>query len=183
MKKSTSKLLNKDERDLVRATDAKRLAKLDTDQLVELHTRVRRARNKYLKLHRRQAGAQVDADRARGVAATKNQRTAVKAEVFEEALSAVSSQLASASKKSAAKLRKDRLKAARPSPKKGAAKKGAVGNRAARRKIRPATRYSSRTRNSSKRKGDQSLKSPARRKAAASSRASNKRRQAAKNNR
>ena len=178
MNKSTSKLLNKDERDLIRATDSKRLAKLDTDELVELHTRVRRARNKYLKLHRRQATAQVDADRARGVAATKNQRTAVKAEVFEDALSTVSAQLASASKRSAAKLKKDRLKAARATPKQGAA-----ANRATRRKSRPTSRNSTRTRNSSKRKGDQALKSPARKKAAASSRASNKRRQAKKNSR
>jgi hypothetical protein len=181
MDKATTKLLTKGERELIAETSPGRLAKLDTDELLELHSRVRRARNKYLTLHRRQAGEQVQIDGSRGVAAQKNQRTSTKAEVFEGALSAVSAQLAAASKKSAARLRKDRLAAARP-VRKGAAKKGGAKgsgtNRAARRGS--AADDPSRTNDSSKRKGDRAAKSPASKKATASSRAAAARRQAKK---
>lgn len=180
MNKATSKLLTKGERELISETTRSRLAKLDTDELLELHTRVRRARNKYLTLHRRQASEQVEIDGSRSVAAQKNQRTSTKAEVFEDALAAVSAQLATASKKSAARIRKDRLAAARPA-KKGAAKgakKGAGANRAARRGS--ASEDSSRTNDSSKRKGDRAAKSPASKKSTASSRAAGARRQAKK---
>ena len=123
---SNSKLLTVKERALVAATSKKRLSKMDVDELVELHKNVRRARNKYLKLHRRQAGRQVGADRARGVAATKNQRTSEKAEIFEDALANVSAQLAVASKANADQLRSDRekaeAKALRQRAKKGSAK-------------------------------------------------------------
>src|SRR5689334_1401677 len=39
---------------LIRETERDQLADLDEDALVELHTRVRRARNKYVKLYRRE---------------------------------------------------------------------------------------------------------------------------------
>lgn len=139
---ATSKLLSEKERSLIAATSKKRLAKLDADGLVELHEQVRRARNKYLKLYRRQAGNQVDRDRARGVAATRNQRTSQKAEVFEDALSAVSAQLAVASKGNAAKLRKERQQSeaaiAKQQAKKKAEKKKAAARQAADRKAAPA---------------------------------------------
>ena len=70
---------------------------------------MRRASRKYRKLHRRQASAQVRADRGRGKAAAKNQRSAVKAEVFEDALARVSRSLSKAAKESAAELKAERL--------------------------------------------------------------------------
>ena len=137
---STSKLLSVKERELVAATSPKRLAKLDVDQLVDLHQRVRRARSKYLTLYRRQAGDQVGKDRARGVAATKNQRTSVKAEVFEEALGAVSAQLAVASKQHAAEIRKERSAAERKAA--GAKKSGAKTGSGSKKKKRGAKKAS-----------------------------------------
>ncbi|MEZ5142954.1 MAG: hypothetical protein R2726_10610 [Acidimicrobiales bacterium] len=112
MNKATRALMSDAELELLRATEPKRLEPLDEDQLCELHARVRRARNKYAKLHRRQAGAQVRTERSRGTAAKKNQRTAAKAEVFEDALARVSRQLARAAKQAAAELRAERLAAA-----------------------------------------------------------------------
>lgn len=176
MNRAGSKLMTKGERELLAQTTKKRLAKLDVEELMELHARVRRARNKYQKLYRRQSFEQVKTDKSRGLAAPKNKRTSVKAEVFEDALSDVSSQLAIASKKSAKKLREQRLSSASPKPAKGAAGK----NRAARRSDKTDT---SRTKNSSKRKGDRSLKSPVSKKAKASSKATGKRRQAKKDGR
>jgi hypothetical protein len=53
---------------LVREVDPDRLAGLDEDALIELHTRVRRARNKHVKLYRRQAAALVEDVGGRGKA-------------------------------------------------------------------------------------------------------------------
>ena len=44
---------------LVRETDRERIAGLDEDTLVDLHTRIRRARDKYVKLYRREAATRV----------------------------------------------------------------------------------------------------------------------------
>jgi len=44
---------------LVRETERDQTVGLDEDALVELHTRVRRARNKYVKLYRREASTRV----------------------------------------------------------------------------------------------------------------------------
>lgn len=99
--------------DLVRETDKEKLATLDEDGLVELHTRVRRARNKYVKLYRRQAGARVEEFGGRGHARPKNRRNAQKAEVFEDTLARVSRHLAAAARRSAKELRAGRLADAR----------------------------------------------------------------------
>jgi hypothetical protein len=109
MKKSIRALLTDDEAELVSATEAHPLKRLDEDELLELLQRVRRARNKYSKLHRRQASSQVSADGGRGKAAERNNRTSQKAEVFEEALERVSAQLAKSAAQSAARLREERL--------------------------------------------------------------------------
>ena len=85
------------------------LRKLDEDALVELHTRVRRARNKYSKLYRRRASERVRKDGGRAKASVVNQRTLVKAEVFEDALAQVSAQLAKVAAQSARDLRDERL--------------------------------------------------------------------------
>lgn len=112
MDKATRNLLTDEEQKLVRRTEAPLLGRLDEEELVELHDRVRRARNKYAKLHRRQAAAQVGKDAARGVAAKRNQKTARKAEVFETALAQVSHQLAKVATERAAELRAARIAAA-----------------------------------------------------------------------
>lgn len=98
---------------LVRETERAALADLDEDGLAALHTRIRRARDKYVKLYRREAAARVPAIGARGQARPKNRRNAQKAEVFEEALARVSRALATAAKHSADALKAERLAAAR----------------------------------------------------------------------
>src|SRR4051794_18127936 len=94
---------------LVRETDPDRLAGLEEDSLIELHTRIRRARNKHVKVYRRQAAGRVAAAGGRGKARPVNARNRGKAEVFENALSAVSGQLAVVAKASAGALEAERL--------------------------------------------------------------------------
>ncbi len=94
---------------LVRETEPARLAELDEDALVELHLRVRRARDRQVKIYRRQAAALVADVGGRGGARPRNTRNRAKAEVFEEALARVSRRLAVAADESAAALRAERL--------------------------------------------------------------------------
>jgi len=98
---------------LVRECERDRITAADEDTLVELHGRVRRARNKYVGLYRRRAGARVAEYGGRGKARPKNLRNAGKAEIFEDALARVSRQLAIAARRSATQLRAERLAAAR----------------------------------------------------------------------
>lgn len=105
--------LTEAERSLVRETEPKRMAELDEDELVELHRRIRRARNKYVGQYRRQASAKVAQKGGRGMARPKNRRNAARAEVFEDALARVSRRLAVVAKASAAELKAERLAAAR----------------------------------------------------------------------
>ncbi len=98
---------------LVRETAPDQLAGLDEDALVELHTRIRRARDKYSKSYRRAAAAKVSTYGGRGRAAPKNTRNAQKAEVFEDALARVSRSLAAAARRSATELKAERIEAAR----------------------------------------------------------------------
>ncbi|MFL6168615.1 MAG: hypothetical protein ACJ711_02990, partial [Ornithinibacter sp.] len=67
--------------DLVRETEPKRMEKLDEDELLELHTRVRRARSKYVKLYRQTGASRVGLKGARGHARPGNAANAAKAEV------------------------------------------------------------------------------------------------------
>lgn len=101
-------MLNETEKALLRQTERAALAELDEDDLSALHDRIRRARNKYSKLYRRRAGQQVNLDAARGRAHATHARTSVKAEAFEEALAAVSAELARAAKASAKAIAADR---------------------------------------------------------------------------
>jgi hypothetical protein len=101
---------------LVRETEPERLATLDEDALVELHTRVRRARDRQVKIYRRQAAALVPEIGGRGKAYPKNTRNRAKTEVFEDALARVSRKLAVAARKAAAALRAERLAEARRTP-------------------------------------------------------------------
>ena len=105
--------LREDELDLLRETEPERMAGLDEDETLELHTRIRRARTKYVKLYRRQASARVEDLGGRGFARPKNRRNADKAEVFEEALARVSKRVDVVARRAAAELKAERLAAAR----------------------------------------------------------------------
>ena len=98
---------------LVRSTAPAALVDLDEDALLDLHGRVRRARNKYLGQYRRQASARVRGAGGRGQAYAENQRARDKVEVFETSLARVSSAVAKAARRSAAELKSERLAAAR----------------------------------------------------------------------
>ena len=113
MKKAIYNTLTESEKLLVAETSRDALADLDEDQLLELLTRVRRARTKYVKLYRRRASAQVSDSGGRGLAHPINQRNRDKAEVFERALARVSRRLQAAAKQSADELKTERLEAAR----------------------------------------------------------------------
>ncbi len=107
-----AKSLGRTERDLLRETEVERMAALSEDELIDLHKRIRRARNKYSGIYRRKASAKVAKKGGRGIARPKNQRNAGRAEVFEEALSRVSARLAEVAAASAEELRAQRLAAA-----------------------------------------------------------------------
>ncbi len=104
--------LGKAEKDLLREAEPKRMAKLTEDELIDLHKRIRRARNKYAGIYRRQGSAKVGKKGGRGLAKEKNSRNAGRSEVFEDALARVSAQLAQVAAASADKLKADRLAAA-----------------------------------------------------------------------
>ncbi|WP_196279480.1 hypothetical protein [Catellatospora vulcania] len=107
--------LTEDEMMLVRDTERDQLAGLDEDGLLELHDRIRRARNKYVKLYRRQSGLRVTESGGRGKANPKGTRDRQKAEVFEDALARVSRAVAVAAKASAQQLKAERLQMAKDS--------------------------------------------------------------------
>ena len=98
---------------MVAETEPAAMATLDEDELLELHTRVRRARSKYVKNYRRSAGARVGARSSRGTAYAENQRERDKAEVFELSLARVSRQVGKVAAQAAAELKAERLAAAR----------------------------------------------------------------------
>lgn len=102
------------ERDLLRETEDDRIAELDEDALVDLHKRIRRARNKYVGIYRRAGSAKVGKKGGRGLAKEKNTRNAVRAEVFEDALARVSAALGKAAAAEAEQLKAARLAAANP---------------------------------------------------------------------
>lgn len=162
MDPTTRAMLNETEQALLRETEERHLATLDEDALIELHRRIRRARSKYVKLHRRRGAAQVRADGSRTRAAGAVSKTAVKAEAFEEALGLVSARLATAAAVSAEILKRERLaaaatgsgKAGRPTPGKGKRTKDDPGRARARSPIeqkRTASARSSKKRKQAKR--------------------------------
>ncbi|MFB4314075.1 hypothetical protein [Actinomadura sp. 21ATH] len=105
--------MTESEKDLVRETERDRLEGMEEDDLLELHARIRRARNKHVKLYRREAAGRVAEVGGRGRARPKNRRNAQKAEVFEDALARVSRYLATAARRSATALKAERLEAVR----------------------------------------------------------------------
>jgi hypothetical protein len=113
MNKAVLNSMTDAERLLVAETERAATAALDEDELLELHTRIRRARSKYVKNYRRAASATVSARSSRGNAFAQNQRDRDKAEVFELALARVSREVGKAASRAAAELKAERLAAAR----------------------------------------------------------------------
>ena len=146
MIKATFNVLSESDKKLVLETEPKRLKPLDEDGLIDLHTRVRRARNKHAKLYRQGASAQVKTDRARALASKKNQQAAARAEVFEEALARVSRRLGTVAKASADALKAERLAQARAAKggggkaRDGATAKPSGSGRGKGKKVSPATK-------------------------------------------
>jgi hypothetical protein len=119
------------ERRLVAETETAAIAALDEDELLELHSRIRRARTKYVTNYRRAAGGRVGARSSRGKAFAQNQRDRDKAEVFELSLARVSRQVARAAAQAAKELKDERLAAARSGSTGPAAAKATTARRAA----------------------------------------------------
>lgn len=159
-------MLNETEQALLRAAEPRALNRLDEDELVELHDRIRRARNKYSKLYRRRASERVASDRSRGRASAANTKAARKAEGFEDALARVSHKLAQVAADAAEELKSERLAAARRPP------VPAGTPRASTKKRSTANTSASRT-----------SRTPASEKKRASTKSSNKRNQAARDRR
>lgn len=173
MNASLLAVLNDAERLLVAETGRAELAALDEDAAIELETRVRRARNKYVSQYRRAASAAVAGHGGRGKARPENKRAAMKAEAFEEALSRVSRRVAALARQAAAELRAERLAAAR------AAKQGR------RPEVGAAVAAAGRTGPmvTGEPTGDRALRSPASEKRHASARAMGARQQAKRDSR
>ena len=173
MNASLIAVLSDAERLLVAQTEAAELAMLDEDGALEFEARIRRARNKYISQYRRGASARVAEQGGRGAARPENKRAALKAEAFEEALSRVSRRVAVLARQSAAKLRAERLEAARAARQsRGPSARAAVSG--ASRKGPAVTAEPT---------GDRALRSPASEKRRASTRASGARRQAKRDSR
>ena len=167
MDKQLRQMMNEAEQELLRQTEPDRLKKLDEDELIELHGRVRRARNKYSKLYRRRVAAKVTKDATRARASKVNQRTAMKAEVFEDTLARVSRRLARVAWLSADHLREERIAAARAAK---ATKAPKGSQKAGKSAVKPS-------------KADKKLRTPASTRDAAAARASGRRKQATRDNR
>lgn len=118
--------LNGQERDLLRETEPARMDELDEDQLIRLHSRIRRARKKHQKNYRRQASAGVEEHGGRGISRPKNTQAAQKAEVFEDALARVSGLLQKRAAEAAEALKQERLAAARANRSTGPGSDGAA---------------------------------------------------------
>jgi hypothetical protein len=172
MNKKLLAALNDSERLLIAETERDALAALDEDAAVELHTRIRRARNKYSGQYRRSASARVAAKGARGKARPANERAALKAEAFEEALSRVSRRVAVLAHETASEIKAERLAAA-------AAAKGSAPAVA---RANPSGAKVGATRRTA-RKGDRALRSPASEKNRAGTKALGAKRQAKRDSR
>jgi len=113
MDESLRAVLTVAERLMVDETDRDALNRLDEDGAIELETRIRRARYKYVGQYRRSASAAVAEHGGRGKARPRNARALAKAEAFERSLSSVSHRVSVLASKSAAQLRTERLAAAK----------------------------------------------------------------------
>jgi hypothetical protein len=168
MDRSLLAVLNDGERLLVAEAEPAALAALDEDAAIDLETRIRRARGKYVGQYRRTASARVAGEGGRGKARAGNARAAAKAEAFERALSQVSRRVAALARQSAAALRAERLAAARAAKQSDWPGSGQMVPKQ-RREGPPVTREP---------KGERALRSPVREKERAAARASGARWQA-----
>jgi hypothetical protein len=105
--------LTRSEQALLRETDRDQLGQLDEDGLMQVHGRIRQARDKHVNQYRRQGAIRVRGVGGRGKARAQNSRNAGRAEVFEDALARVSRYLAAAARASAAGLKAERIAQAR----------------------------------------------------------------------
>jgi hypothetical protein len=169
MAKATFSILSEKDKQLVLETEPKKLAKLSEDELLDLHSRVRRARTRNLKNYRRSASQRVSDTKRRAGASKAQSRDRARAEVLEEALARVSRRLGAVAHAAAEELKAERLAAAR----KG---KGAPGRSKA-----PATKSAGKPKGTAKAKKSQ--RSPASEKARASTKSTGKRRQAKRDGR
>jgi hypothetical protein len=175
MDKATRQMLNDGEQAMIRLIESKRFSKLDEDQLLELHGRTRRARNKYSKLVRRRGAAKVKKTGSRAIATKMTRRTAAKAELFEDALATVSARLAKVAAASAAELKAARLAAARAGNKSKSDKETA-GKKA-------KSRHAAKTKKAAKRGAKKPAKTPDSERTRAATRARNQRKQAKRDKR
>ncbi len=113
MKQGVLNSMTAAEQRLVAEASREAMADLDEEELLALHSRIRRARSKYVTMYRRKASGAVVKRGGRGFSYPKNQRDRDKAEVFETALAAVSKEVAGHAARAAAELRSSRLEAAR----------------------------------------------------------------------
>lgn len=113
MRASLTAVLTDAERLLIAETEPAELAELDEDTATQLETRIRRARDKYVGQYRRGASARIPQQGGRGAARPLNTRAAMKAEAFGVALGRVSHRVGILARQSAARLREERLEAAR----------------------------------------------------------------------
>lgn len=102
-------VLKEPELALMREIESARLAQLDEEELLGLHGRVRRARNKHVKNYRRAAAENVSDMGGRGAAAPKGANKRLRAEAFEEALAVVSERVAAVAHEAAESLKAERL--------------------------------------------------------------------------
>jgi hypothetical protein len=113
MKGAVLSSMTETEQRLVAETSRDAMSGLDEEELLALHSRIRRARSKYVTTYRRNASGAVVKRGGRGFSYPKNQRDRDKAEVFESALAAVSKEVGRHATRAAAELKADRLAAAR----------------------------------------------------------------------
>ncbi len=165
MKKKLRSMLNDSEQELARTAGSKKLAKLDEDELIDLHSRVRRARNKYSKLYRKRAAKQVSSKKRRDGAGSAHSKTRAKAEIFEDVLATVSTRLATVARENADALKAERLAAAK-------------GDRSGAARPVPGKSVIEGAIRTVKRGGDDALRSPIKKKKSAGDRAAKKRHEA-----
>jgi hypothetical protein len=172
MKKSVLRSLSERDTVLMLETRRSNLDTLSEDELVALHSRVQRARNRHVTNYRRAGAAGVTDTGTRGAAREGNQLNRDRAEAFEDGLSRVSKRLAAVARASADQLRKERLAAAK------AAKKQPQPAPAA-----PAEGTAGPTTAGGRRVADRRVTSPAKKKEVASRAATGARKQARKDGR
>lgn len=112
MNKALLQYLSDAERRLISLTENRELAALDEDAAIDLHDKVRRARNKARSQYRRPAARTVSTAGGRGKARDGGNKNALRVEAFEEALARVSRRVAVLSKQAANELKNERLAAA-----------------------------------------------------------------------